>query len=389
MDKNDIRIQVSNIIRDVQSKGDEALEDYTSRYDDVKIKVSASCILPEQMQKAYDSVSETFRDSILFSKRRIQKFYQMESQRILKNWNKNVDGVVVGQRSYPVEKIGIYVPGGQYSYPSVVLMTAVPARVAGVSSIIIMTPYKKLSQEVLSAAWIAKVDMIFPIGGPWAIAALAYGTKTIPKVDKIIGPGNVYVTEAKRQVYGAAGIDNLSGPSEVVVVADKYSSVDKIVMNLLAQSEHDADAKAFLFSCDTYILDAVKVQIPSKFINQISFEFYSTFQKIIDKVNILAPEHLFLCFKKAKSWLKKFKYAGAIFIGEDTPVALGDYSAGPSHVLPTNRAGRFSSGLSIRDFMVWTSTIQTVSRKKANPCFQSAQKIASSEGLLYHEKSLL
>src|SRR3989338_7205318 len=379
--------EISQILKRVEKEGDRAVEFYTKKYDKIELPAKKFLVQKNEWSKALKRLSPQFLSALKIAKNRIEQFHKQELKRINKDWRITLDSITLGQISNPIEKVGCYVPVGRSCYPSTVLMTAIPAKVAGVKKVVMVTPYKNLKDEILAAALYSGVDQIFSIGGPQAIAALAFGTKTIPKVDKIIGPGNRYVTEAKRQVFGVVGIEGLAGPSEIAIWADSSSNLFKISLNLLAQAEHDPDARSFLFTKDKNLIKKILNEIPKKFKNQIHLECLQSDQAIIKKINEIAPEHLYLAIHGPKLVLPFIKNAGAIFLGENSPVALGDYVAGPSHVLPTGRTARFNSALSVKDFLKWSSVIENRSSNNKK-LFQAAKSLADAEGLNYHSLSL-
>ncbi len=378
---------VEKIIARVAKEGDAALAFYSEKFDKTPLKPSEFFLGKREIEAGFRRTSAEIRKALQTAKTRIEKFHKEEYKRLNLNWTVDLGGILAGQTARPIEKAALYVPGGRFCYPSTVLMTALPAKAAGVDEIILASPKKNLKDEVLAAAFVAGVDRILCLGGPWAIAALALGTKTVPKVDKIVGPGNQFVTEAKRQVYGLVGIDGLAGPSEIAVWADAKSDVSKVALNLLAQAEHDPDSQSFLLAREKITLANIRKAIPQEFLKQIAFIHLSSEESIAKKINEIAPEHLYLALSNPKRVLKLIRNAGAIFIGQDAPVPLGDYSAGPSHVLPTGSSARFGSGLSVKDFLKWSSTIE---RKpgKGNDAMQAAQVIADVEGLRFHAQAL-
>jgi histidinol dehydrogenase len=386
--------EVSEIIQRVALKGDRALEFYVRKFDKINLPSSKFLVTKKEIKEAYGRISPLIKSALLESKKRITFFHKKELEGIRKSWSVNFDGINVGQIVSTLERVGIYVPGGRTCYPSTVLMTAIPAKVAGVKQVVMVTPPKNLRDEVLAAAYIAGVDFVYRIGGPASIAALAVGTRSIPKVDKIVGPGNRYVTEAKRQVFGLVGIDSLAGPSEVVVWADSSSDFVKVSLNLLAQSEHDPAAVSYLVCTEKKVSQNIMNLIqdflrkkPVGFKPNIKVIICRNQEMVVTLINKIAPEHLYLAIRNAKSAVSKIKNAGAIFVGENTPVPLGDYAAGPSHVLPTGRTAAFSSGLSVKDFLKWSSVIEAKS-KKSEKAFCAAQRLADVEGLYYHSLSL-
>lgn len=384
---NSISVAVEKILRQVQKKGDRALEFYTFKFDGIRLKARQFEVSRARMKKALGAISPDIRSSLVYAKRRVEAFHQAELATLRREWSLNLDGIRVGQRSYPLDSAGLYVPGGRYAYPSTVLMTAVPAKVAGVAEVVMVTPIKNLKDEILAAAYLAGVDRLFCVGGPAAVAALAYGTQTIPKVRKIVGPGNKFVTEAKRQVYGTVGIDGLAGPSEVAIWADESADPEKMAYNLMAQAEHDPDSRCYLYASNAKTLKAVRDRIEKGFLKQVRFQLLNKAERIAAAINELAPEHLILAVKNPARCVGLVRTAGAIFLGNDSPVPLGDYTAGPSHVLPTGQAGQFSSGLSVKDFLRTSSVIETAGPKSAR-AFESGRKIAEVEGLRYHAKTL-
>jgi len=330
---------------------------------------------------------------------RIRDFHQRQ---LVESWSyTEADGTVLGQRVTPLDRVGLYVPGGKASYPSSVLMNAIPAKVAGVAEVVMVVPAPRgeLNDMVLAAAAIAGVDKVFTIGGAQAVAALAYGTETVPRGDKIVGPGNIYVATAKREVFGKVGIDMIAGPSEILVVCDGETNPDWIAMDLFSQAEHDEDAQAILISPDKNFLDAVQAScerllstLERKDIVRAAMEKRSVFIQVNDLdeaaelCNFIAPEHLELSVAEPEKLAEEIRHAGAIFLGRHTPEALGDYCAGPNHVLPTSGTARFSSPLGVYDFQKRTSMIN-VSAQGANTLGRVASVLARGEGLTAHAQS--
>ena len=378
---------VEKIIGRVRRDGDRALEFYSRKFDATKLSAKDFFLRSGEIRSGFTRTAPRVRSALVLAGKRIEFFHKQELDRISRGWTAELDGIRVGQVVRPIGSAALYVPGGRYCYPSTVLMTAIPARVAGVKRMILATPKKNLGDAVLAAAYLAGVREILCVGGPWAVAALALGTKRVPKVDKIVGPGNRYVTEAKRQLYGLVGIEGLAGPSEIAVWADSKTDPDKAALNLMAQAEHDPEAKSFFLTRDKKIMGEVKNRIDKNYLRQVSFRLFAGEGRIVDEINRIAPEHLYLAIRDPKRILGGIKNAGAIFIGEDTPVPLGDYVAGPSHVLPTGSSARFGSGLSVKDFLKWSSTIETVSAKSRKARF-AAQTLAEAEGLHYHALAL-
>ena len=390
---------VSKIITDVRTRGDDALLEYTNHYDHYSVKIEALQIKKEEIKMALNRVSDLMRSSLTEAARRIRAFHEKQKQ---ETWvYKDDDGNELGQRITPMDRVGVYVPGGKAAYPSSVLMNIIPAQVAGVKEIIMVvpTPGGERNDLVLAAAAILGVSKIFSVGGAQAIAALAFGTELIPKVDKIVGPGNIFVATAKRQVFGTVGIDMIAGPSEVVIVADKNANADWVAMDLLAQAEHDEEATAILISPDKNFIECVERSI-TKFLpemertkiikaslkkNGIMIKT-EDLKQAIEVVNILAPEHLELAVDNPETLLTDIKHAGAIFMGNYSAESLGDYCAGPNHVLPTGRTARFSSPLGVYDFQKKTSLIKCGSSSVSNIA-EVASILARGEGLTAHARS--
>jgi len=380
-----LKDDVSLILRRVRFSGDDAVSFFTRKYDGVSLSARQFMVEKNLILKASKRLSPDVKKSIAASAARI-KFFAKKQMNILprSSWQiKNPDGVSVGEIVLPLTTAAIYVPGGRYPYPSTVLMSAIPAKVAGVKRIYILTPPKGVCDEVLYAAYVSGVTEIYRIGGVQAIAAAAYGTRTIPKADIIVGPGNKYVAEAKRQVFGEVGIDMLAGPSEVAIIADGKAPVEWVVSDISAQAEHDPDAVCWLLSVSDILIRKVKEMLHNKYLSQLRIRKVGN---IIDACKIvsdeIAPEHLELMVTNAKKYINKIRNAGAIFVGYYTPTALGDYCAGPSHVLPTQRAARFSSGLSVGTFLKRTSVI--ISDKKNTNWIPIASTLAEREGLTNH-----
>lgn len=390
---------VSKIISDVRRRGDDALLEYTNFYDHRSTQIESLQIEEDDIKIAFDRVSDSMRRSLAEASRRIRTFHEKQKQ---ETWiYKDDDGNELGQRITSLDRVGVYVPGGKAAYPSSVLMNVIPAQVAGVKEIIMVvpTPEGERNDLVLAAAEILGITKIFSIGGAQAIAALAFGTDLIPKVDKIVGPGNIFVAAAKREVFGFVGIDMIAGPSEVVIVADKNANVDWVAMDLLAQAEHDEDATAILISPDKNFIDRVEKSI-IKFLpemeraNIIEASLKKNgimiktedFKQAINIVNILAPEHLELAVTNPEELLSGVKHAGAIFMGSYSAESLGDYCAGPNHVLPTGRTARFSSPLGVYDFQKKTSLIKCGNGSVSNIA-EVASILARGEGLTAHARS--
>ena len=382
----DIINAVTDIIKNIQTKGDSAVIGYLKKFDGVTFKTAKDLkVTDKQIKDAVKKVSPALKKAIKASYANVLAFHKKEYSNIKKEWLLTDKVKSVGQIYKPIEAVGIYVPGGRFSYPSSVIMNAVAAKVAGVKRIVMMTPPKKMSNEVLFAANLCGIKEIYTIGGAVAIAALAYGTKTIKPVSMIVGPGNAYVNEAKRLVFGKVGIDSLAGPSEVAVIADSGADKDYVLYDLLAQSEHDTMAKSYLLCSSKQTIDYIKKNFDKEKLNQVKF-YNVDVNKAIDMVNDIAPEHLELLTKNAKQIVKKIHNAGAIFVGYNTATAVGDYWAGPSHVLPTNASAKYSSGLSVMTFMKRSSYIEL---KKVMPVIKKQiADFAAAEGLVNHKKSV-
>lgn len=393
-----ISATVSQIITAVRVRGDAALVEYTNRFDQRKVQVAAEL----EIRNCTDFVAQipsAMRDALQAAAARIQRFHEHQRQ---SSWQyHDEDGTLLGQQITALERVGVYVPGGKAAYPSSVLMNVIPAVVAGVDEIIMVVPAPRgeLNASVLAAAAIAGVDRIFTVGGAQAVAALAYGTAIVPAVDKIVGPGNSYVAAAKAQVFGKVGIDMIAGPSEILIVCDGHTDPDWIAMDLFSQAEHDEEAQAILLTPDTAFIDAVAASIerllPQMARAAIIERALSTrgalilvrdVAEAIALVNTIAPEHLELALADAEIWAPRVRHAGAIFLGHYTPEALGDYCAGPNHVLPTARTARFSSPLGVYDFQKRSSIIGA-SAAGASALGTLAVTLAEGEGLTAHARS--
>jgi len=391
---------VRNILQNVRHKGDTALLDYTRQFDRRQIQNPEEMIVPkERLQQAFDRLDKTQRQALEQATTRIRNYHERQKQA---SWQyTEADGTLLGQQVTALDRVGLYVPGGKASYPSSLLMNAIPAKVAGVNEIIMVVPAPDnvLNDIVLAAAAIAEVDQVFSVGGAQAIAALAYGTDTIPKVDKIVGPGNIYVATAKSMVFGVVGIDMIAGPSEILVICDGQTNPDWIAMDLFSQAEHDEEARAILISPDASFLDKVQEsmnrlieQMPRAEIIRTSIQNHGALiqvthlEEAIEVANFIAPEHLELSIENPQTWASKIRHAGAIFMGRYTAEALGDYCAGPNHVLPTSRTARFFSPLGVYDFQKRSSLIMC-SEEGAHTLGQTASILAHSEGLTAHARS--
>ena len=386
-----VEAAVRAILADVRARGDAAVLDYTARFD----KVSARSLAELERPLSQVSIPEAQAEALRAAHERIRRFHERQLQ---ESWDyEEADGTRLGQRVTPLERVGLYVPGGKAAYPSSVLMNAVPAKVAGVRELIMVSPNP--NPLVLAAAALAGVDRVLAIGGAQAVAALAYGTESLPRVDKIVGPGNVYVAEAKRQVFGQVGIDMVAGPSEILVICDGSTPADWVAMDLFSQAEHDEAAQALLLSPDAGFLDEVERAI-ARLLPQMqrrdtigaslgargALIETASLDEACALANRIAPEHLELSVAEPQAWLPKLCNAGAIFLGRYSSEALGDYCAGPNHVLPTAGTARFSSPLGVYDFQKRTSVIG-VSRAGARELGRIASVLARGEGLEAHARS--
>ena len=388
---------VTAIIADVRARGDEALFDYTARFD--KAELTTLEVSPAEIDEAFETVEPEFLDILREAADNIRCFHEKQ---VRNSFVINRSGVVMGQKVSPIERVGLYVPGGTAAYPSTVLMDSIPAKIAGCETIVMVTPPGKdgkVNPVILAAAKIAGVDRIFKIGGAQAVAALAYGTKSVPKVDKIVGPGNAYVAEAKKQVFGKVAIDMIAGPSEILVVADATADPRHVAADLLSQAEHDRMASAVLVTDDAEFAQAVseelEIQIPqlpradiarTSIDNNGKIIVADDLRKAIDISNEIAPEHLELCVDNPFDYLDDIKHAGSIFMGKHCPEALGDYFAGPNHTLPTSGTARFSSPLSVDDF-VKKSQFTYFTKDALGKVAHKVAYFAEKEGLHAHAKS--
>ncbi|HEX5036627.1 MAG TPA: histidinol dehydrogenase [bacterium] len=388
------------VIADIRAQGDAALFDYTERFDGHRPE--ALEVTKAEIDAAMKSIEPKALQALKTAAARIRKFHLQQKKKIAASWTTQNEGVFVGEQIRPLARVGIYVPGGLAAYPSTVLMNAVPAKVAGVKEIIMVSPWRdgKPNPHTLAAAKLAGVTKIFKIGGAQAVAALAYGTKTIPAVDKIVGPGNAYVAAAKRLVFGKVGIDMIAGPTEIAVVADDGAAPESVAADLLSQAEHDPMAVSVLFTHSEKLIEAVQSALD----RQLSgLERRSILKKAIegsglivktknvnesiDLSNRFAPEHLSVQVKNARKTLPKIRHAGAIFLGPLSPVAFGDYLAGPNHVLPTSGTARFSSPLGVGDFLKRSSVIE-VGPKAFEKLGPVVVRLAELEGLTAHAASV-
>ena len=387
---------VRQIISDVRQRGDAALVDYTFRIDGVNL--TSLEIGKQSVSSAYREVNQELVSALKLAAERISYFHSVQKDNLCKEFS--VQGL--GQLIRPLERVGVYVPGGAASYPSTVLMTVIPAKVAGVKEVVLVTPPSKgfAPPSTLVAADIAAVDRVFSVGGAQAIAALAFGTESIPKVDKICGPGNIFVTLAKKLVYGVVDIDGLQGPSEVLIVADEAANPKYCALDLVAQAEHDPSASAILITTSQHLANEVAKEIERQLKdlkrqaiaaesleNRGMIAIVSTVDEAIELVNLYAPEHLALMVDKADTYIDKVFNAGCIFVGEKSTVVLGDYVAGPSHALPTGGTARFSSPLNITDFIKFINLV-TIDEASLKQLGQAASTIARAEGFEAHARAV-
>ena len=392
---------VREILRNVREKGDEALLNYTSEFDHITLTSEELKISGSELDAAYQQVNKDLLSSIRLAAKQIEAFHR---QRVPSSWVQfGNDEVVLGKRYTPVDRAGLYVPGGQAAYPSTVLMSAIPAQVAKVPKIIMVTPPaqgKKINPAVLVAAQEAGIQEIYKIGGAQAIAALAYGTESIPKVDVITGPGNIYVTLAKKIVYGTVGIDSLAGPSEVLIIADSEANPVYLAADMLAQAEHDSLAAAILLTTDSALARQVVVEVerqlqdhPRRTLTEKAIAHYGlvvvvgSLENAIELSNQFAPEHLELEVSDPWELLENIRHAGAIFLGYSTPEAVGDYLAGPNHTLPTSGAARYASALGVETFMKHSSLVQ-YSPNALQKVASAIDILATAEGLPSHANSV-
>ena len=391
---------VANILKDVKKRGDAAVLEYTNRFDKTNAQSLLELEIPQaELLAALNGLPVAQREALQTAADRVRSYHEKQ---LMASWQyTEADGTILGQQVTSLDRVGLYVPGGKAAYPSSVLMNAIPAKVAGVQELIMVvpTPNGEKNQLVFAAAAISGVDRVFCIGGAQAVGAMAYGTETVPQVDKIVGPGNAYVAAAKRRVFGVVGIDMVAGPSEILVICDGKTNPDWVAMDLFSQAEHDELAQAILLSPDAAFLDQVYASIqklvttmPRQDIIKTSLTDRGALIQVRDLdeaaeiSNYIAPEHLELSMDDPLAFSKKIKHAGAIFMGRDTCEALGDYCAGPNHVLPTSRTARFSSPLGVYDFQKRSSLI-FVSSEGAQTLGKVAATLAYGEGLQAHAQS--
>ena len=390
---------VRKILKDLQERGDAALLEYTSRFDRCDLSVEQLQVTPEEIRQAYNGVAEEELKALKEAAERIRRFHERQKQ---ESWNYEEEGIMLGQVVRPLATAGIYVPGGKASYPSSVLMNAIPAKVAGVDRVIMCSPFPdgQTRPHVLVAADIAGVTEIYKVGGAQAVAAMAFGTASIPRVDKIVGPGNIFVALAKRLVFGMVDIDMIAGPSEVLVVADHSANPAYVAADLLSQAEHDEEAVPILVTPEEGLarevmaeLERQKKTLDRQSIIDVSLSrecrilVTESLEEAVDVANRLAPEHLELALEEPGRWAEKIQNAGAVFLGHYTPEAIGDYLAGPNHVLPTSGTARFSSPLGVYDFVKRTSLI-SYSRSALKKCYKTVTLLAEMEDLGAHANSV-
>jgi len=391
---------VKEVIKNVRKQGDAALLDYTAKFDNLKLaKGSELEISSEDLKKTFETIPDDQREALILAADRVRSYHMRQ---VSESWSYTEDdGTMLGQKITPLDRVGLYVPGGKAAYPSSVIMNAIPAKVAGVEELIMVvpTPNGEVNDMVLAAAHICEVDRVFTLGGAQAVAALAYGTQTVPVVDKIVGPGNIYVATAKREVFGTVGIDMIAGPSEILVYCDGKTNPDWIAVDLFSQAEHDEDAQSILVTNDVDFAEKVHQsmnrlieEMPRKEIIIKSIEdrgaiiIVENEAKAVEIINYISPEHLELSIENPEELLPSIRHAGAIFMGRFTAEALGDYCAGPNHVLPTSRTARFSSPLGVYDFQKRSSLIMC-SEEGANTLGKVAGVLADGEGLQAHAAS--
>lgn len=399
--QQEVIIKVEEILNNIKEQGNKALVAYTNKFDSENINENNLCVSREEVKQAYELVEEEFIEAIKLAAENIRFFHEKQKKN---SWMLTKEkGVILGQNIRPLENVGIYVPGGTAAYPSSVLMNAIPAKVAGVSNVVMVTPPSKdgsINPNILVAADIAGVDKIYKVGGAQAVGALAFGTETIDKVDKIVGPGNIYVAMAKKSVYGYVDIDMIAGPSEILIIADEEGNAEYIAADLMSQAEHDRLASSILVTTSLKLAEEVKEELKKQVENLSrkdiildSLQNYGviiivdSIDEAIDMSNKIAPEHLELCVEEPFLLLGDIKNAGSIFLGDYAPEPLGDYIAGPNHVLPTSGTARFFSPLSVDDFVKKSSFIH-YSKEALLGVGKQVVKLAETEGLTAHANSI-
>ena len=391
---------VNGILAEIRARGDEALVEFTNRFDGWQAGSAADLEIPlSRLERAWNTIPADQREALEAAAARIRAYAEKQK---MSGWEyEEADGTLLGQQVTPLDRVGLYVPGGKAAYPSSVLMNAIPAKVAGVEELVMVvpTPGGELNELVLAAGHVSGVDRVFAVGGAQAVAALAYGTETIPAVDKIVGPGNIYVATAKRAVFGQVGIDMVAGPSEILVICDGGTDPRWVAMDLFSQAEHDEDAQSILLCPDAGFIEKVEAAIDELLPTMERKEIIATalrergalikvrdLDEAAEIANHIAPEHLELSVENARDYARKIRHAGAIFMGRYTSEPLGDYCAGPNHVLPTSRTARFSSPLGVYDFQKRTSLIMA-SEAGADTLGRIASTLARGEGLTAHARS--
>ena len=390
---------VRKILQDVKERGDTAVLEYTHRFDRHNLSLEQMRVTPEEIRLAYEGVSARELSALQEAEKRIRRFHERQKQ---ESWRYEEEGITLGQMVRPLATAGIYVPGGKASYPSSVLMNAIPAKVAGVERVVMCSPFPdgQTRPHVLVAADIAGVSEIYKVGGAQAVGAMAFGTETLPRVDKIVGPGNIYVALAKRLVFGIVDIDMIAGPSEILIVADSSANPAYVAADLLSQAEHDEEAVPILVTPEEGLAREVMVELEKQkntlsrqsimeasLNSQCRLLVTESLEAAVDLANRLAPEHLELALEDPDHWVDKIQNAGAVFLGHYTPEAVGDYLAGPNHVLPTSGTARFSSPLGVYDFIKRTSLI-SYSRPALEKCNETVRLLAEMEDLGAHANSV-
>jgi len=380
---------VQRIINDVRQRGDAAIVSYLKRFDGVVLAPRALRVPRQALHAGLRRIDRRTRAALTSAARNISVFYKRERREAIRSWTLRDRGKTLGQMMVPVDAVGLYVPGGRFSYPSTVLMGAIPARIAGVRRVLVATPPGRITDEVLAACCLAGVDDVYRIGGPAAIAAFAYGTRTVPRVDMVIGPGNRYVTEAKKLVCGDAGIDMLAGPSEVAVIADHTADMGSILAEVAAQLEHDAQSRAFVITWESRVAAALRRHCArAGWRARVRVISAASPEDAVRAANKIGPEHLALLCRRPEQLLRLVRSAGAVFVGHYAPVALGDYCAGPSHILPTGGSSRFRGALSVVDFCKAIHTIHYTHAAFAREA-ETAMTLARAEGMERHRQAIL
>jgi histidinol dehydrogenase len=401
MDIEGVTNIVSGLLKEIQAEGNSAVKAQIAKFDRWEPKSDESLLVStEAMAKAYDAIDPELRDALHLAYDRIENYHQ---KLMPKTWmDKEANGTILGQKVTAVDRAGLYIPGGKAAYPSSLLMNVIPAKVAGVKEIVVCTPTpdNEINELLLAACHLCQVTKVFKVGGASAIGAMAYGTETIPKVDVITGPGNIFVATAKKLVYGEVNIDMIAGPSEIGILADETARADYLAIDLLSQAEHDEMASSILITTDVELANRVSDEV-EKFLGELSREeiarksieergaiiITSTMEEAIELMNEIAPEHLEVMTKDPMGWLDSIKHAGAIFLGENTPEPIGDYMAGPNHTLPTGGTAKFYSPLSVEHFLKKSSII-SMSKEGIETIGDACAMIAHTEGLTAHEKSV-